>query len=286
MVRRLALAALLPWMVAGVASCSTDTVPPASAPVNDGSSTTTSTTTGDGPLSLSITRSRLFGSGRQFYLTFRSTDGSDVRVTSVQLRSALYSSVEPSKDGVLASRSGDPISIPLSYGAAACGGAPSPELFVRIVADGRSSEVALGDAPPAIMREHELECARNRVRRQVDLGFGPDWRTVGAGQVAGTLTLDRRSGSKVALEKVATSVVFTVEVTSPLPATDDVDVVVTAARCDAHALTESKKTFTFFFTFTDGGGEPILVEVPLGPGSAHRALDQAIKACVASREGG
>jgi len=236
------------------------------------------------PLSISLERSRLFAASRQFYLTFRSTGGAEVEVASAQLRSELFSPVAPS-EGVLVRSSGDPISIPLAYGAAECGDNPSPELVVRLDVDGEPADVPLGEAAPAIMAVHESECATNEVRRQVDLRFGSEWKTVDTARVAGTLTLDRRPGAEVVLEKVATSVVFTVEVLSPLPATDDIDIVVTAARCDGHALTESKKTFTFFLTFTDDGGDPVLVELPVEAGPAHEALEGAIAECVAKGGG-
>lgn len=277
---RLAGAVLVFWMAAGFTGCR-DEDAPASAPIAEA---TSGTTADDPPLSISIERSRLFGAARQFYLTFRSTSGAEVEVTSAQLRSELFSSVEPSERSIRVSSSGDPISIPLAYGAATCRGTPSPELFVRIAIDGEPADVALGKAAPDILREHDSECAGDEVRRQVGLGFGSDWQTVDGGSVAGTLIVDPRPGAEVVLEGVSTSVVFTVEVLSPLPATDDIDVVVAAARCDPHALTESKKTFTFFLTFTNDGGDPVLIELPVEDGPAHEALEGAIEVCVA--EGG
>lgn len=219
-------------------------------------------------------------------MTFRSTGGAEVQVTSAQLRSELFAPAEPNERSLLVSSSGDPIAVPIDYGVASCREAPSIELSVRVDVDGTSADVSLGKAAPDILREHASECAGNEVRRQVEVRVGPDWKRVGAGRVSGTFTVDRRSGAKAVLEKVATSVVFTVDVLSPLPATDDVDVEVTAARCDAHALTESKKTFTFFLTFTNDGGDPIVVELPVDDGPAHKALERAIDECVANGGGG
>lgn len=275
---RLAGVATVLLMAAGLVGCGDGEDPPPSAPVVQAPSDTTD----DGPpLSLSIERDRLFGAARQFLLTFRSTGGAEVEVTSVQLRSELFSSAGPSTRRVMVRRSGDPVSIPLAYGPASCGDAPSPELSVRMEVDGEPADVPVGKAAASIVREHASEYSGNEVRRQVDLRFGPDWRMVDARRVAGTLTLDRRPEADVVLEEVATSVVFTVEVLSPLPASDDVDLVVTAARCDAHALTESKKTFTFFLTFAKGGGEPIRIELPVEDGPTHDALEGAIEACIA-----
>lgn len=271
------------WMAAGLAGCGDSEDRSASSP---GRKTSVGTTAKGPPLSVSIERSRLYGVSRQFYLTFRSTGGAEVQVTSAQLRSELFAPTEPSERSLLVASSGDPIAIPIDYGAASCRDSPSSELFVRVDVDGRSSDVSLGKAAPDILREQPSECAGNEVRRQVDVRFGSDWKRVGAGRVSGTLTVDRRPGAEAVLEGVETSVVFTAEVLSPLPATDDVDIEVTAARCDAHALTESKKTFTFFLTFTNGGGDPVVVELPVEDGPVHEALDAAIEECVASGDGG
>lgn len=88
------------------------------------------------------------------------------------------------------------------------------------------------------------------------------------------------------LQAVTTSIVFVVEEVDPLPATGDVGVVVTAARCDAHALTESKKTFVFQLVFTVDGGEPLRFELRATDGPVLREMKRAIDACVAARTDG
>ncbi|MEJ7585838.1 MAG: hypothetical protein WKF43_17530 [Acidimicrobiales bacterium] len=257
-------------MAAGLVGCGDGEDPPRSAPVVQAPSDTTD----DGPpLSLSIERDRLFGAARQFLLTFRSTGGAEVEVASVQLRSELFSPAGPSTRRVMVRRSGDPVSIPLAYGPASCGDAPSPELSVRMEVDGEPADVPVGKAAASIVREHASECSGNEVRRQVDLRFGPDWRMVDARAWRG------RSRSTDAPRPTWCSRRWrprwsSRSRSSPLPASDDVDLVVTAARCDAHALTESKKTFTFFLTFAKGGGEPIRIELPVDAGPTHDALEE------------
>ena len=61
--------------------------------------------------------------------------------------------------------------------------------------------------------------------------------------------------------------------------------VITAARCDAHALTESKKTFKLP-ALVSLDGEQVRLELDAGSGPVRVALDRAIEECVAARLAG
>lgn len=54
-----------------------------------------------------------------------------------------------------------------------------------------------------------------------------------------------------------------------------------AARCDTHALIESKKTFTFTLSVVVDGQEPAALEIVPEARPARRALQQALEECLA-----
>jgi hypothetical protein len=244
----------------------------------------TATTPPDGPLTALLERSRLFEGSGQLYLTFVSHSSEVVEVGEVALRSALFEPVAPGGRILAVAASGDPISMPIPYGPAVCAG-EEPDLGVRVVlaVDGEPTELDLGPAAPAIIRLHTLECAARAVRELVDVDFGADWAVVGPGRARGTITLTPRRDGDVRLQAVSASVVFSLEPTSDLSAPGGVVVDALAARCDAHALTESKKTFVFTLTFSVDGGDPVRVELVAADGPVRAALDQAIDDCVAAR---
>lgn len=238
------------------------------------------------PLTVSIERERLFEASRAFRVVFANIGDEAVEVSGAELRSELFAPVGPDARTFTVRPTGGPVSMPLPYGEATCGDGRDDGLVVRLAIDGAVADVALGAAPRGIRRVHETECAAARVREAVDLGFGTDWRSVAPGRVTGTVTVAPRGDAEVAVEEVRTAIVLSAEVTSELPAAGDVEVVVTAARCDAHALTESKKTFVFSLLVSVDGAEPARVELEAEAGGAARqALDRAIDECVAARTG-
>jgi hypothetical protein len=58
------------------------------------------------------------------------------------------------------------------------------------------------------------------------------------------------------------------------------DIVVTAGRCDPHAVAEYKRTFVFTAWVRVGEAEPVRVDLP-ADGAARRALEELLTGCVA-----
>jgi len=236
-------------------------------------------------LTATIARDRLFEAQRAFEVTFVNAGDAPVVVGEARLVSALFAPLGGDARSVTVWPTGDPVSVPVPYGAAVCD-AGDARLALAAVVDGTAAELELGEAPAAIRRVHAAECAAADVAATVSIGWGDTWTAVAPGRVRGTVTVEqRREGAGGVVHEVAASVVFAVQVTSPLPATSDVDVTITAARCDAHALTESKKTYRFPVFVTVGDGERVRIELEASRGPVRAALDRAIEECVAARTG-
>jgi hypothetical protein len=235
----------------------------------------------DSSLSFAIERDRAFDVVQRFRLSFTNTGPDSVVITHAELRGDLFEPAGPD-DRVTTVPPDRTISMPLRYGTAACADDASHALSLGYEVGGRSLTAALGDASAAILRLHAAACADQSIRDAVDISFGHDWHAEGADAV-GTNVLDPRRGADVQLVAVSTQIVFVTRVSTPMPATDDVEVVATVGRCDAHALTESKKTFTFVLDFTIDGGEPVRTEVRAPEGPVLVAMNEAIDACVAAR---
>jgi hypothetical protein len=234
----------------------------------------------EGPLQATIARERLFEATRGFELTLSNDGDAPVEVHGARLVSALFAATEPEDRTVTLWPNGQPVSFPLAYGPAECGG-DDTGMRVALDVDGVATELDLGEAPEGIRRVHELECASLAVLDEVDIGFGDDWASTGPRRLTGTVTIDPRGEAEVAVEDVdPASVVFHVVADGPLPAAGDVGLVVRAARCDAHALIESKKLFTFRVWVRVGDGERVRVEVEARDGPARAALEGALAECL------
>lgn len=235
-------------------------------------------------VSVSLGQSRLFELSRQFRLTV--TNGANVPVTiaDAQLRSRLFSPVAPAGRTSTLEPSTGPRTMPLAYGPAVCQEDVPLEQAVRLTINGAPTEIPLGDAEPAIQRVQESECAAAEARRALKVTFGDGWKRIGPARAAGVIEVDTRGRPGAELEEVTGSVVFAIDVRSALPATDDIDVVVTAARCEAHALIESKKTFRFPLLVRLPDGRHVSAELEAADGSVRQALARAIDECVANRE--
>lgn len=166
---------------------------------------------------------------------------------------------------------GRPRIVPVPFGAPRCGvdDATGARVVVGVrTADGvRYVEVPLLDGEPGLVRAHRLACAVERVAEVVDLELA-DWSVGPSLQGDGTLRLTRRAAGAVAVAAVGSNLLFSVEpAAEPLLVLPDgssdatVPVRLRATRCDPHALTESKRSFTFPVVVALDGGEPARVEV-------------------------
>jgi hypothetical protein len=235
----------------------------------------------DPSLSFAIERDRAFDVVGRLRLSYTNTGDDAVVITHAELRSDLFEPSGPD-DRVTTVPAGRTISMPLRYGRAACDEDGSPALSLRYEVDDRARTAPLGDASAAILRLHAAACADQSIRDAVDISFGDDWHAEGSDAV-GTIVLDPRGDADVELLSVTTQIVFVTRVATPMPTSDDVEVVATVGRCDAHALTESKKTFTFVLDFTIDGGEPVRIEQRAPDGPVLDAMNDAIDVCVAAR---
>lgn len=234
-------------------------------------------------LSASIARDRLFDVTTTFELTFVNEGTEAVDVTDVRLRTELFESINPD-DRVTTVEPGRATSMPLHYGAPTCD-EPDDALRIDLTVNGKGTELDAGRATSGMLRLHAEQCATAAIRDAVDVDFADDWRALEPTRATGTITIDPVAGVDVTLESVSTSIVFVTTTDASLPATDDIEVVVTAARCDAHALTESKKTFLFTLVFTIDGAPPVRLEQRATDGRVLDAMKQAIEECVAARTG-
>jgi hypothetical protein len=267
---RVGRAVTLALVVAALGACGGDKAQPASAAPPAP------------PLTVEIVRDRLFDVTGTFQLTFGNHGRRPVQVTGVELRSALYEPLGAS-DRVTTIDPGRQVSVPLHHGAVRCGPGLDDDLTIHFAVDGRATSADAGPASPAIHRIHDAGCAEAAIRDAADIGFADDWHTVDGTRAVGTISVRARATTSVSVEQVSTAIVFVSRVTTPLPSLGDIGVDATAARCDAHALTESKKTFTFVLDVRVDGGPPARLELRATDGPVLRAMADAIKACVAAR---
>ncbi|MCY7365369.1 MAG: hypothetical protein LH469_08705 [Frankiaceae bacterium] len=167
-----------------------------------------------------------------------------------------------------------------------CGGATvpaaAPPPTLPADGDGRGVAVPRGHRPPpAVGVEAEL-------RDAAELRLTPEFVRVGL-ELRGPLLLERQADdAKVSVVEPGGNILFTIR--PPAPARPlgvlaggqdalDLPMVITATRCDGHALAESKRSYIFaFFTALDGG-EPHLTTVTAEP-PLQRQLDRlALDTC-------
>jgi hypothetical protein len=256
-------------------------------------STTTTTTTAPAPvggLVATVEYSRLFSLQRALGLGLRNVGEVPVVVRSFQLESPLFEPAAFAEREVLLPAHGRRLVMPVPFGPARCEGEPE-ERFGAIVRLADGTELRL-DAPEdhagTLGRQHDRECASRAVQEQVAVVFGDDWEADGL-TISGELRLEALvDGADASLDEVVGSVIFRVAIDREAPvlrvgaerALDRVPVTISAQRCDAHALAESKKTFVFLTWVSLGGGEAVPVELHPA-GAARAALEGLLDACMA-----
>ena len=180
--------------------------------------------------------------------------------------------------------------MPITYGAAVCdvpsdAGPPAVEL---LRADGSTLVVPV-DVPgdDFLGQLHALKCQIERIGEVVAISWGPPFTEVSDAVVGVTLHVERRSGDEeVTIEDLGGTVVFAQRLpdASAVPATLEpgessltIPVELSTERCEAHALTESNKTYRFKVWVRLGDEPPQQIEV-LPEGETRTRLDAAMQA--------
>ncbi|HWH29300.1 MAG TPA: hypothetical protein VNU26_10120 [Mycobacteriales bacterium] len=216
----------------------------------------------------------------------------DVRVTAWQIRHPLFDTIPPWERESVLPADGAARIVPVPFGAPLCDETEADGAVVLLQvtgADGAETDVvvALQDREPGLVRAHRLACAAQRVTdvARLDLAAPFDRATAdGRPVLRARLTIERQGAGTVAVDRgsLTGNILFTVDTGTdePLVLEDGEDavgaeVVVAATRCEAHALTESKTSFTFALFASVDGLEPAQVQLTVGDG-AREALQSLL----------
>jgi hypothetical protein len=233
---------------------------------------------GEAPaVEVTATRSSLFDTQRTFRLELRNHGAEPVVVSGVRLVSPLFEA-EPPADRRTEVPAGDQRLVPLAFGPSVCPpGEGDP--VVEAVVDGEAVRLPLAERPAGLLADfHDLECAQAAVRDAVDLRFGDAWASLGPRSAAGQILVEpREPDADASVESVRGNIVFSIEVTSASPRR--LAVVVTATRCDPHALIESKRTFQYPVEVALDEGEPVWVVLE-PEGAARATFERLLEACL------
>lgn len=184
-----------------------------------------------------------------------------LEVTSLQLIDPRFTEVPENPKTTPVQAGGKPIETPIDYGEAVCqeGVSGIATIAVAVLAEGQEEYLLLFVEPAGeevLARLHDSECRQRAVAEAVTISFGPRWESTARAVARGQIELSRAATDEtVAVEQAAGTVIFTLDVLSGhgsdvVVLEDDqdramVDVEISAARCDPHALIESKKTYSF-----------------------------------------
>lgn len=215
-------------------------------------------------------------------IALENTGRDEVVVDELRLRVPGFRSAGPvPKDSPVPA--GQVVNLPTPYGEVRCAGdgqarvgRPVVTVRLRTGADPSSRRVVLRPRDPdgLLARIARAECTARRLAREVDVRFGPAWRSeqVADGVVVhGTLEVRLRTDEPRDLTQVAGTVIYSLRPDAdpapggPLAAlTPDeprasVPVTVSVSRCDGHARGETKKPYAFLVWLAPPGGEEVAV---------------------------
>lgn len=163
----------------------------------------------------------------------------------------------------------------IDLGDAICPVADDAGATVRLWLPGDPEPVAVPvdvDGDAVLAGIHAAECSRRTVLETVDVRFGDAWASSGHAAARGVVVVTRLRGQDaIVLEGMEGTVIFAL---TPFGDDDgalaeldrggsrvEVEVEVSAARCDPHALVESKKTYLFPTWIRVGDAEPVFLTV-------------------------
>lgn len=236
-----------------------------------------------------ITRSRLFELQHRLKLVLRNDGDAPVDVDALQLDLPYFEPVDPQeRHSTLVP--GRAVASPVDFGEARCPPATEDgaDRAVVLTIAGEEQRVTLVEPSDALSVLNQRQCQERAVRDAFAITWGDDLTPAGELAVATTLDVERlQPGHTLDIELVRSSVVINLSAVGgghPRVALGDdedrasVDVVFNASRCDAHALTESKKSFIFVAELRLDDGPVIPLELP-AEGPLRAQLEEYLEAC-------
>lgn len=213
-----------------------------------------------------------------------------VTVTSIALRVPQFDPLAPeTKDSLLHPRL--KVALQVDLGPARCGRVPqgSPRVHLEAGLDDGRPEALVLPVPSWLLDDlHERECTLAALADAVGVRFGQFDEPAGT-SLRTELVLERRDTSEeIVVEQMAGSVILGLaprrDGTPPGRLGADqgvarIPVEVTAARCDAHALSGSQKTFVFAVWVAVGDAPSVYVELRPRP-ELEAAMRATIEACI------
>ena len=271
----------------------TGTPPPTTSTTSTGSTTTTAPSTGpDGEQELSVNIEQ----GRPYIardlLELFLLNGSEVAIEVVAFRlvDPRFAVLDPNPRDVSIPPGLGPRSMPMPYGTPECSGdGPTGTAMVEVtMSDGTVLPVTVDPAGQDFLDVfHTDKCQVQQIGEVVSLTWSTPVTAVDAATVRVPLVIERQAGHEpITIEEVGGTPIFADRLVDPdsLPVTlepgtsrAEVEVDLSAARCEAHALTESNKTFRFSVWVSVGGRPSHRVEV-IPEGEPRAALEQAMQA--------
>jgi hypothetical protein len=183
---------------------------------------------------------------------------------------------------------GQLVNLPTPYGEVRCAtdgsasvGRPRVVVRVHTASDPTSRREVLRPTDPdgLLSRVAASTCQSQRLLREVELSFGPDWRLVGSGRdryLRGTLNARLTIDEPRDVTQLRGTVIFDLLTDPPGRAahpplahltaerpTAAIPVRLTQARCTGHARGEVKKPYEFLVWLAPPGGEELAVTPPV-----------------------
>ena len=225
--------------------------------------------------------------GGQFQVRITNSGTAPFTVTSVQLDSPGFVPL-PAEPHSTAYRPGQTIDLTTPYGEVDCSAGADP-VGARVTVlrpDGATEELVLPLSGDDVLRIHDLACEAQALLAVVGITVQD---LADSGRVmTGDVVLDRRSGDDpIEVTRLGASIVLDPlpadQIPVTLPAGEDelrIPVTFDAARCDPHALAETKQPFNFPMLVTVGDAEPVPIALPLDDGQKERLQELLSRVCV------
>ena len=212
--------------------------------------------------------------GGQVQVRVTDTGGEPFTVTSVAIDSPGFAPL-PDRPVDAAFAPGRVIDLPAPYGDAVCDSAAEPAAARLTVVrpDGRTEVLRVPLAAADLTRIHAETCAAQAALAVA--GVAVTGLVLDGDAVTGTLALTRGGEDEraVTLTRLDGNVLYDVEADLPVTLGEgeestEVGVEFTTARCDPHALAETKQPYLFVLGVQVDGEDEVTVDLPLD--QAHR----------------
>lgn len=273
-------------LAAGLAACTAPAEP------TDGRSVTAPTLTGE------LTRYRRDEALRRLQVKLGQAEGEDpVEVLTLALELPGFADGPPSELGST-SRPGDVVDLPVQLGDPRCpdAGAPTtedavpagPVVAVATVAGvDEPVRVELTDPDGVGPQTWSRECSSLAALDAAPLALGPTWTRGGAPgalSASGELVVGPvADGRQVEVVELVGTTLFSITGSVPVGAAGgervSLPVTVVPARCDPHAVGESKRGYAFGVRVSVDDGEPVLVTVEPAESARVQLEDVLLEQC-------